>query len=91
MSDVIDNAAERRFELAAEGGVAIAAYRREGDTLVFTHTEVPEALEGQGIGGRLIAGALAQVRARGETIVPACSFVEHYVSTHPDVQDLVAG
>ena len=27
--------------------------------VAFTHTEVPEALEGQGVGKRLIAGALA--------------------------------
>jgi hypothetical protein len=47
-------------------------------------------MEGQGIGSRLIGGALADVRASGLKIVPLCSFVRHYVETHPDVQDLVA-
>jgi predicted GNAT family acetyltransferase len=76
--------------LDVDGATAITAYRREGDTLVFTHTEVPEELEGQGIGSRLIEGALADVRGRGLKVVPLCAFVRHYIDTHEDVQDLLA-
>jgi hypothetical protein len=78
------------YEMEAGGATAITAYRREGDTLVFTHTEVPEELEGQGIGSKLIAGALADVREKGLNISPLCSFVRHYVDTHPEAQDLLA-
>jgi predicted GNAT family acetyltransferase len=78
------------YELDAGGTTAITAYRREGDTLAFTHTEVPEELEGHGIGSRLIAGALADVREKGLSIRPLCSFVRHYVDTHPDTHDLLA-
>ncbi len=78
------------YELEVGGAVAVTAYRREGDTLLFTHTEVPEAMEGQGIGSRLIGGALADVRANGLNIVPLCSFVRHYLDTHPEAQDLLA-
>lgn len=88
MIDVIDNAAAHRFELPVDGGTAFAAYRREGDTIVFTHTEVPPALEGQGIGSSLIAGALAQARARGLKVVPACAFVAAYVRRHPEAAEL---
>lgn len=87
MADVIDNQAEQRFELAVEGGTAIAAYRREGDRIIFTHTEVPPELEGQGIGSRLVAGALAQVRRAGLTVVPACAFVAAYLRRHPDAAE----
>ena len=87
---VTHNERESRYELTTPEGTALAAYRADGDVLVFNHTEVPEAMEGQGVGGRLVAGALADVRRRGLTIKPACSFVRHYVDTHPDVQDLVA-
>ncbi|HWH17202.1 MAG TPA: GNAT family N-acetyltransferase, partial [Allosphingosinicella sp.] len=66
------------------------AYRREGGRILFTHTEVPGELEGRGIGSRLVAGALDDVRRRGLKAVPLCSFVAHYVETHPEVQDLAA-
>lgn len=88
--DVTDNPAQARFELATEGGTAIAAYEREDGVVTFTHTEVPPEAEGQGVGGRLIAGALAQVRAEGLKIVPQCSFVRAYVGRHPETQDLLA-
>lgn len=90
MTDAVHhNEAEGRFELETEGGLATAAYARDGDTLVFTHTLVPHAAEGQGVGTTLIAGALAQVRAAGWRIVPQCPFVAHYLETHPQDADLV--
>jgi uncharacterized protein len=90
MTEVRDNKAEHRFELEAEGALAIAAYRLSGQRIVFTHTEVPEALEGRGIGKRLIRGALEHVRREGLKVVPACPFVRHYIETHPEEQDLLA-
>jgi uncharacterized protein len=90
MSDVRNNRAENRFELKTEEATAIAAYRRHGQLITFTHTEVPAALEGQGIGTRLIAGALVQVRAEGLKVVPVCSFVRRYFESHDEVQDLLA-
>ena len=89
-AQVADNSAQRRFELAFDGGTAIAAYENEGGKIVFTHTEVPPELEGRGVGTRLIVGALAICRERGVKIVPACSFVRRYVDEHPEVNDLVA-
>ena len=85
------DAARQRYELATEGGTAIAAYRREGGVLDFTHTEVPEAMEGQGIGTQLVAGALADVRAEGSKMRASCPFVAAYVERHPEVRDLLAG
>jgi predicted GNAT family acetyltransferase len=90
MGDVRHNEERGWYELKVGGDTAIAAYRREGDVLRFTHTEVPEALEGQGVASRLIAGAIEDVRRSGLTMVPLCSFVRHYVDTHPETQDLLA-
>lgn len=87
---VTNNREEGQYELIVDGHKALAAYRREGKVVSFTHTEVPEELEGQGVGSKLIAGALEQVREEGAKIVPLCSFVRHYVETHGDVADLVA-
>jgi predicted GNAT family acetyltransferase len=90
MARVINKEEAGRFELEAGGETAMAAYRREGDLIVFTHTEVPEPLEGKGIGSQLVKGALDQVRGEGLKILPLCTFVRHYVETHPETQDLVA-
>lgn len=86
--DVTDNRAESRFELQTEAGPAIAAYERHGDVITFTHTAVPEQAEGQGVGSRLVKGALAQVRSEGLRVVPACSFVAAYLQRHPDAAEL---
>ena len=75
--------AHSRYELKKDGRVvAIALYRREGDTLFFTHTEVEPALEGQGLGSRLAAYALDDVRRRGLAVVPQCSFIAGYIARH---------
>ena len=87
---ITHNEDKNQFELEANNAIAIAAYSRNGDILTFTHTEVPEELEGQGVGTKLIEGALGQVREQGLKIVPICSFVRHYVDTHPETRDLLA-
>jgi predicted GNAT family acetyltransferase len=84
MTDVIDDRARGRFELTVDGQTAVAVYTLEGDKIIFTHTEVPSDLEGQGVGSRLVAGALAQAYEEGLRVVPACSFVAAYLRRHPD-------
>jgi predicted GNAT family acetyltransferase len=88
--EVTNNEASSRYELPADGELAIAAYRLDGEVIAFTHTEVPEALEGQGIGSRLIRGALEDVRQRGLKVRPLCSFVRGYMERHPETRDLLA-
>ena len=86
--DVTDNRGESRFELPTDGGPAIAAYELDGDTITFTHTVVPPEAEGQGVGSKLIAGALADARGRGLKVVPACSFVAAYLKRHPEAAEI---
>jgi uncharacterized protein len=87
-SEVRNNEAAERYELEVDGEVAVAAYYREGDVVAFTHTGVPSALEGKGIGTRLVAGALADVKSKGLKVRPLCSFVRAYVERHPDAAEL---
>jgi hypothetical protein len=87
--EVTNNEAANQYELEVDGQLALAAYRLGHGRITFTHTEVPNALEGQGIGKRLIEAALADVREQGLKVVPACAFVKHYMDTHPEVQDLL--
>ena len=79
-----------RYELETSSGPAIAAYERESDRLVLTHTVVPSPEEGHGVASRLIAGVLADARARELQIVPVCPFVAAYLRRHPEEADLVA-
>lgn len=88
--DVRNNEAEGRYELAVDGQLAIAAYDRREGALVFTHTKVPETLEGQGVGSRLVKAALADARAQNLKVVPLCEFVAAYIERHPQEQDLLA-
>lgn len=90
MGDVRNNEAEGRYELTVDGQLAIAAYDRREGALVFTHTQVPEALEGQGVGSGLVKPALADARARNLKVVPLCEFVAAYMEHHPEDQDLLA-
>jgi uncharacterized protein len=90
MDQVRDNRAEQEFALETEGGRAVAAYQREGDRVVFTHTVVPAELEGRGIGSRLVRGALDLVRDQGLKVVPQCAFVRAYIQRHPEYRDLLA-
>lgn len=89
-NSVRDNPQRRRYELEVEGGCAFIDYRRQGDVVTMTHAEVPSALRGGGVGSELVRGALALARQRGDTVVPLCSFVEHYMRRHPEVHDLIA-
>ena len=89
MTDVIHNEAASRYELTEDGATAFASYVREGDVLVFDHTVTPPTLRGRGIASRVVNAALADVRAKGLRIVPACSFVADYMARHPEEGDLV--
>jgi hypothetical protein len=84
VNDVVDRADEERFELTADGHRAELVYRVEGSNLVLIHTEVPEDLGGQGIGGVLVQAAIDRAVRDGLTIVPLCPFVRRWLQRHPD-------
>ncbi len=86
---VRNNEQESRFEVEAGDELAIAQYRREGSKIYFTHTEVPEHLEGQGIGNTLAHAALEFARSNKFRVVPQCEFIADFIEKHPEYQDLV--
>ena len=65
-------------------------YRLVRGRLIFVHTEVDPAFEGRGIGARLAASALDDVRARGLTFSVKCPFIAAYLQRHPEYEDLRA-
>ena len=88
---VVDDPAKQQYEAwLGDVRVGFSAYRRVDDRLIFLHTEVDPAFEGRGIGGRLAAGALDDVRARGLTFTARCPFIASYLERHPEYEDLRA-
>jgi predicted GNAT family acetyltransferase len=57
--------------------------------VIFTHTETLPAFEGKGVGSRLAAGALDEVRSRGLVVTAKCPFIAAYIHRYPDYADLV--
>ena len=87
---VEDNRDRHRFEVLVDGTVAgFAAYRLGDDTLTFTHTEVGDEYEGQGVGSQLAAAALDAARDARLAVVPVCEFIASYIEQHPEYVELV--
>lgn len=82
-SPVRINPAQSRYELSTEDGLAVAEYELSDGVVLFTHTETPPASQGKGVAARLVAGALADVRARGLKAEATCSYVAAYMKRHP--------
>ena len=82
--DVIDNKGANRFEVTVEGRLAMLEYRRTEATLDLIATRVPDVLEGRGLGGVLVRGALDVARRDGLAVIPTCPFVRTWFERHAD-------
>ncbi len=89
-AEVVERPETGRFELDFPGGQAFAVYRSDGDRILVTHTEVPPAFNGRGIGSQLAEGIFRIARASGRRVVPRCSFVADWARRHPDYSDVLA-
>ena len=87
---VIDNHDAGRFEMTVDGHLAELRYQLDGERLVLTHTEVPEELEGQGLGGTLVKAALERASRDRLRIVPQCPFARDWLERHRDEVGTVA-
>jgi predicted GNAT family acetyltransferase len=89
--ETVLNSDEHQYELWLDDRlIGIAAYRPSPGKIEIHHTEVEPELEGQGLGGELVAAALDHARASHLQVVPTCSFVASYIRQHPEYADLVA-
>lgn len=87
---VIHKQEARRFELVVDGLRSLLTYRRFGERIVFDHTEVPKALEGNGLAAKLARAALDFARANHLQVVPLCPYVSAFIRKHPEYQDLAS-
>ena len=61
-----------------------------GSIVVYTHTKVEPAFEGQGAGSALARAAMEDARSKGRTVVPICPFLSGWLNEHPEFEALVA-
>lgn len=83
------NEAESQYELNLPEGKALITYEIDGNTMSILHTEVPEAVEGQGIASELAKFALNDARKKQLKVKVYCRFVKIFLRRHPEYQDLI--
>jgi predicted GNAT family acetyltransferase len=89
--DVVRNEDAGRYEIRVDGEVAgFTLIEVRADVTVMPHTEIDERFAGRGLATQLVKGALDDLRARGDKIVPRCPLVRAFIAKHPEYQDLVA-
>ena len=87
-SKLIVNEAGQRYEIHIAELVAFIDYKRVGQQILLTHTEVPTELEGQGVGSALVKKVLSEIKQNDLKLVPLCPFVAAYIQKHPEWQSL---
>lgn len=84
-TNVTHNEAARRYELSVDGQVAgVANYRRDGNVIDFTHTEIVSSRRDEGLGSILVEAALDDAKRQSLSVLPHCSFVRQHIAEHPD-------
>ncbi len=89
LDGVLNNEADNRFEVRTGNDIAWIDYDRSGNQITFTHTEVPEAFEGKGIGKGLVTAALDFARGEDLEVIPRCRFIASYIKRNPEYLELV--
>lgn len=88
--EVRHDAAQQRFEVVIDDTRAELDYEQRGDVLCLTHTGVPPAIGGRGVGGALVRSALEYARAKGLKVNPTCEYAASFIARNPQYQDLLA-
>lgn len=87
---VVDNKEENRFETEIEGQMAVIEYSVQPGILSLNHTEIPEALSGQGVASEMIEKVLLEIELRGLKVIPVCPFIRKYIDKHPEWKSILA-
>jgi uncharacterized protein len=87
---VVNATDRKRYEARVDGVLAaIADYIPTDELVAFTHTEVLDGFEGQGVGSVLVRHALDDVRRQKLAVLAVCPFVSGFVRRHPEYGDLL--
>ena len=86
---IINNHDRQRFEAKVSGSLVHLDYVLGDGALRLVHTEVPAALEGRGLGSKIVRFALDFAKVQGLQVIPQCPFVKSFIDRHPDYEDLL--
>jgi len=84
-SEIRHDAARQRYLAVIDGIEAYLSYERPKPGIRYiTHTVVPDALGGRGLGKRLVARLMQDVLAAGETVSSSCWFASGLIDKTPE-------
>jgi hypothetical protein len=89
-AELIDNTSQNQFEINVNGATAFVEYVIRDNKIYLTHTEVPVALQGEGVGKTLVKKTLQQIKDNNQVLVPSCSFVAAYINDNPEWHSLLS-
>ena len=90
-ADIRHDAGRRRYSAVIDGVEAYLTYERpKPKHRHITHTIVPDALGGRGLGKLLVARVMEDVIAEGETVSSSCWFASALIDKSPDWAKLLA-
>lgn len=77
LTELTHNANDRQFFLFADEHKAFIDYTIEDGQYQLNHSEVPQALRGQGVGRVLVEKTFEAIEKEGKTAVAHCSYIRH--------------
>ncbi len=86
---LVNNETNNRFELTIDGHTAFVDYQHHADYLELTHTEVPDALSGRGLGKILAEKVFRYLEQEKKKAKVSCSFLAKFLERHPEWQGVI--
>ena len=87
---LIDNKEDHCYEFRIEEYRPLIDYMKPDENEIYlTHTEVPEPIQGRGIGSQLVEKTLEDIERQNLKLIPLCAFVIGYIRKNPQWNKLV--
>lgn len=86
---LINDKSSRQFEMEVDGRMAKMEYELNGTRMFLTHSSVPKALAGTGVGTALVEKVFAYIEENHLKLVPMCPFVTAHLRKHPEWKRIV--
>lgn len=88
---ITHDAGRQRYSLIVDGVEAYLTYeRRQPGVRHITHTIVPDAIGGRGLGKKLVTAIMNDVKAGGERVTSSCWYANGVIDKTPEWSALKA-
>lgn len=82
------NTDDHRFEVKLNDQIAFVDYKLHNNVISLIHTEVPDELNGKGVGSFLARNVLDFAKKQQLEVKPFCPFIKAYIDKHPEYQSI---